>query len=773
MAQDNFERQEESTSRALDKPREYPLGPASYYPSPEDEIHLRDYLQIVLRRKWIVITFLLTVLTTVSIGTFMMKAQYKATTTIKIEMDKMNILSFNDVYQAQMTSEDSFQQTQFKVLKSRNLARRVIRQMKLDASPEFSGQKQEARQAASFLKKPDTLLKDEGIDSSLVDGFIGRVEVTPQKGSSLVNVSFVSYDPAMAANVVNALAKSYIDLSIESKYEATQQAREWLEKQLEAMKAKVEQAEEKLNQYAGKNEIIFLETKVDDKDGKGGGSENLVTKKLGALATELIAATSERIQKEALYNELKAGDAESSSLVMNSPLMQALRKDAAALESDYNQNLKIYKPDYPKMVKLKELIDQINKRMATEAKKIVNSIRKDYEAAVKKESYLKAAFDRQKQEALELNNRAVQYLILKREADTNKELYNGLLQRLKETGISATLNSSNIQVLDKAEVPKGPFKPNRSRNILLALIVGLFGGVGLAFFTEYLDNTIKTPEDVEKRMFMPSLGIVPLYASGPAIAKTGKGLKKIGVGKPETTAVGRHMPVEYISHLDSKSQLSEAYTSIRTFLLFSSAGKPPKVMMITSARREEGKTTTSINTAISLTKSNARAILIDADMRRPRLHKIFKVSNSNGLSSFLSGNAEFSDDLIKHTDVPNLDVITSGPLPPNPAELLSSYRLRDLLDGLYPLYNFIVIDTPPLLGLADAAIASTQTDGVILVVKSGSTPKDAAVQAKKILESVNAKVLGVVLNAIDENNLKYGYYSYYQYYYQNYTSDEK
>ncbi len=767
MAEDNVTTPEENRNRELDKPREYPLGPAAYYPAPEDEIHLRDYLQIILRRKWIVITVLVTVLTTVTIGTFMMKPQYRATTMIKIEMDKVNILSFNDVYQAQMTSEDSFQQTQFKVLKSRNLAKRVIRKMKLDASPEFSGQKREARQAA-FLKKPDAV--DEGIDSSLVDGFIGRVEVTPQPRSSLVNVSFTSYDPDMAANVVNALAKSYIDLNIESKYEATQQAREWLERQLEAMKAKVEQAEEKLNQYAGKNEIIFLETKVDD-DGKG-GSENLVTKKLASLSTELIAATSERIQKEALYNELKAGDAESSSLVMNSPLMQTLRKDAAALESEYNQNLKIYKPDYPKMVKLKELIDQINKRMATEAKKIVNSTRKDFEAAVKKEGYLKAAFDKQKQEALELNNRAVQYLILKREADTNKELYNGLLQRLKETGISATLNSSNIQILDKAEVPKGPFKPNRKRNILLALIVGLFGGVGLAFFTEYIDNTIKTPEDIEKRMFMPSLGIVPLYAAAPA-AKAARDRKKNGPRKAIARPAGRLFPVEYISHLDSKSQLSEAYSSIRTFLLFSSAGKPPKVMMVTSPRREEGKTTTSINTAVSLTKSDAKAVLIDADMRRPRLHKIFKVSNGNGLSSFLSGNIEFDDDLIKHTDIPNLDVITSGPLPPNPAELLSSYRLRELIDVLYPLYSFIIIDTPPLLGLADAAIASTLTDGVILVVKSGSTPRDAAVQAKKVLESVNAKVLGVVLNAINENNLRYGYSSYYQYYYQNYTSDEK
>lgn len=766
MADDrSYSSQEDNKNRALEKIGEHPLVPGSYYPYGEDEVHLRDYLQVILRRKWIVLTFLLTVLTTVTIGTFMMKPQYKSTVTMKIDKENPNILTFKDVYAVERPEEDYYQ-TQFKVLKSRNLAKRVIRQMKLDANPEFSGQKAEIKVAA-FLKKPDSLLREEGIDSSLVDGFLSRVEVVPQQKSRLVNVSFTSYNPELAARVTDAIAKSFIDLNIESKFEATQQAREWLEKQLEDMKIKVEQAEERLNEYAGKNEIIFLETKVDDKSGKGGGTENLVSKKLGALSTEMITATSERFQKEAIYNEVMSGDAETSPIVMNNAMVQGLRNNHAALESEYNQNLKTYKPDYPKMVKLRELMDQAKKRLDTETKRVVSSIRKDYEAAVKRETYLKSAFDRQKQEALDLNNRSVQYQILKREADTNAELYNGLLQRLKETGISASLTSSNIQILDRAEVPKGPFTPRKGRNILFALIIGLFGGIGLAFFAEYLDNTIKTPEDIEKKMYMPALGLVPLYAP-EKIALTSRSKKEM-----PATKQNKHLPVEYISHSDSKSQLSEAYSSIRTFLLFSTAGKPPKVMMVTSARREEGKTTTAINTAISLTKSDARVVILDADMRRPRLHKVFKVSNSLGLSSFLSGNEEFGDTLLKHTDIPNLDVITSGPLPPNPAELLSSFRLRELIDGLYPLYSYIIFDTPPILGLADAAITSTQTDGVVMVVRSGQTPKEAAVQAKKILESVNAKVLGVVLNAIDEPNMKYGYYSYYQYYYQNYTSDEK
>jgi polysaccharide biosynthesis transport protein len=738
---------QENKNRALEKTREYPLAPSAYYGYQEEEVHLRDYLQVILRRRWIVLTFFLSVVTTVTLGTFMMKPQFKSTVSIKIDKENPNILTFKDVYAVERPEEDYYQ-TQYKILKSRNLARRVIRQMKLDINPEFAAPKTGISEAASFLKK-ESFSKEDGIDSHLIDSFLGRIEVAPQQKSRLVNVSFSSYDPQLSAKVTDAIAKSFIDLNIESKFEATQQAREWLEKQLEVMKAKVEQAEEKLNQYASKNEMLFLETGID-KEGRG-KSENIMTSQLSDLSSALTAAASDRMQKEAIYNAIRSGNPESNSLVLGNPLVLSLKKDYTGLESEYNQNLKIYKPDYPKMVKLRELIDQLRKRIDSETGRIVTSARKDYETSLKRESYLKTAFEKQKHEALDLNDRTVQYQILKREADTNKELYSGLLQRLKETGISASLTASNIQVLDRAEVPSGPFKPKKALNILLSLIVGLFGGVGLAFFAEYLDNTIKTPEDVEKKVLMPSLGLVPLY-KGPENQK--------------------HLPVEFISHADTKSQMSEAYTSIRTFLLFSTAGKPPKVMMVTSARREEGKTTTSLNTAISLTKSDARVIIIDADMRRPRMHKVFKVSNTLGLSSFLSGNEEFSESLIKHSKIPGLDIMTSGPLPPNPAELLSSYRLKDMIDALSPLYNFIIFDTPPILGLADAAIVSTRTDGVIMVVRSGETPKEAAQQAKKILENVNAKVLGVVLNAINESNLKYGYYSYYQYYYQNYASTD-
>lgn len=745
MADEDTILQEDGDSRALDKPREFPVAATGrYYAYQEEEIHLRDYLSVVMRRKWIVITFFIAVVATAVIGTYMTRPLYKASTTLKIDKENTNVILFKDSYAFEDVDEQYYE-TQYKMLRSRNLAKRVIRQMRLDKNSEFGGK---AAPTHAGLLKQGKAAMEEGVSSSLVDGFVGRIEVKPEPKSRLVSVGFVSYNPELAASVANAIAKSFIELNVESKFEATQQARAWLENQIEIMKGKLEQAEEKLNQYAAQNQIIFLDRGVD-KDGRDTGGENIVSKRLADLSQDLTTATSDRISKEALYNELKSGDPASSSAVMANPLVQSLIKDLAGFDSEYNQNLTVYKPDYPKMVRLKEHIDRLKKRIDVETKKVVASIRKDYDAAVRREDYLKAAFERQRKETLDLNSRSVQYKILRREADTNQELYNGLLQRMKETGISASITASNIQIIDPAEVPRSPFKPDKRRNILLALMVGLFGGIGLAFLAEYLDNTIKTPEDIEKRIFLPSLGIVPFCDT-----RGGDGA------------------VELLPHSGGEGHLGEAYSSLRTFLLFSSAGKPPKVMMVTSARREEGKTTTSVNTAVSLTKSSAKVLLVDADMRRPRLHKIFNVANTVGLSSFLSGNKEFSGELLKPTRIPNLHVLTAGPLPPNPAELLGSYRLKELIDGLYSLYNFIVIDTTPVLGIADAVVASVQTEGVIMVVRSGKTPREAAQEAKKILESVNAKLLGVVLNAINESHLKYGYYSYYNYYSQNYGSNE-
>ncbi len=736
--------------KALDKLRPYPLTSPEpvYYPpgaTAEEEVHLRDYLNVLLRRKWIVITFLLAIVTTVTIGTFLKKPLYKSTITIKIDKENPNILAFKDVVGVEQAADDYYQ-TQYKVLKSRNLAKRVIRSMQLAANPEFAGNppKAEKKEAGDSLTKRENPLEESNVNTSLIDAFLNKMQVSPLQKSRLVNVSFVSYDPELSAKAANAIGEAFIDLNIESKFEATQQARTWLEKQLDVMKAKLEQAEEKLNAYASKNDIIFLEK--SDATGKSIDGENIITRKLSELSTELTAATSARIGKEALYGEMKSGDPESNSVVMSNSLVLELKKSYASLEAEYSEQLKIYKPDYPKMIKLKEHINQIKKKLDQETKRVVSSVKKDYEVAGNRENQLKAALNIQKKEALDLNQRAIQYQILKRETDTNKELYNGLLQRLKETGVSATLTANNIQILDGSEVPKKPFKPNKTVNIVLSIIAGLFGGVGLAFFMEYLDNTIKTPEDVEKKMYLPQLGLVPYYNTGN----------------------NDKLPVESAAYSDGQSPIAEAYRSIRTFLLLSTGGKPPRVMMVTSPARGEGKTTTAINTAISLTKSDVKVMIIDADMRRPRLHEIFSLDNTGGLSVFLSGNSDFGNGLIKSSDIENLDIITSGPIPPNPAELLGSYRFQDLINSLYSMYNFIFIDTCPVLGMSDPLIISQKTDGVIIVVKSGNTQKEAAREARRLLDGVNAKILGVVLNSIDQSTMRYShYYNYHKYYYSN------
>lgn len=734
----------------IQKAEEFPVSfPINYPFQQEEEIHLREYLRVVLRRKWTVITFFLIVVTTVLIGTFMMKPIYRAAVSIKIDKENPNVLKFKDIYEIERV-EDDYYQTQFKILKSRSLAKRVIRAMKLENNPEFAVVGNPAENSAATVSGNAVQQIDGDISPKVVDGFLASLTVEPQQKSRLVKVSFDSRSPELSAEVANDIAKSYIDYNIESKFDATQQARDWLEKQLQDMKGKVEKAEEALNSYASRNGIIFL-TEGSSNEGKDAKGESIVTRKLNDLSTQLVQATSDRISKEALHREVQQGEAGSISPVLNNPLIQALKKDYATGEAEYSQLSKVYKPDYPKMVRLKEQLSQTASRIEAETGKLVSGIGKDYETALKRENSLKATLEKYKGEALNLNEKMVQYQILKREADTNREMYNGLLQRLKEVGVSASLTASNIQILDRAEIPRAPFKPKKRLNLILAAIVGLFGGVGLAFFVEYLDNTVKSPDDVEKKVTLPSLGIVPDLAK--------KGDRDL-------------LPV--ITFDDKRSPLSEAYRSIGTYIQFSSAGRPPRTILVTSARQGEGKSTTVVNTAITLAHSYGRGVVIDSDLRRPQLHKIFDVDNSQGLSAFLAGHVEFGSSLIRKTKVSALDLIPSGIIPPNPSELLSSYRMRDLINGLFPLYSFIILDSPPILGLSDSLILSTMTDGVLMVARAGETPKEAALQAKKLLQGVNAKILGVVLNGVGASDLKYGSYSYYHsYYYGNGYDDER
>lgn len=760
MARDEDRRDEGSRQQYAIKPYDpKDSSPSTYIRyldyEPEEEVHLRDYLSVILKRKWIVLTFFISVVVTTAILTFMATPLYKSTVVIKIDKESPNVLSFKGIETG--STIDSYE-TQYEILKSRILAEKVIKMLSLDKNSDFMPVKSTLSKITNSLLAPvmnavtavtsvftfgdsaDRSTKEGAMKSQAVQeeippylsgALLSRLEVVPVKKSELVKVSFLSHNPELSLNVANAMAAAYIDYDLQSRVDASKEAREFLEKQIESTKAKVETAEKKLNEYASRNEIIFLDSE----------KLSINNQKLSDMSSALNAITTERTNKEALLRELKGSSGPDNPLILNNLLILQLKGQHASLEAEYFNLSRTYTPDYPRMKNLKSQIDAIQDRIDLEKARLIRSAESDYSAALKKEASLKKTFDLQKKNVLDFQEKAVEYQILKRDVTVNKDLYNSLLQRLNEVGVSAMSRATNIQVVDRAIFPRVPDKPNKAQNILLSIIFGLMGGIGLAFLVQYFDNTVTDAGEIEKTMHVPSMGMIPLQKD------------LISLKRPQL-----------IYDVDARSPMAEVFRSISTFILFSSPSKPPKTILITSAGEKEGKSTISLNIARSLAESLGNGIIIDADLRKPKLHHSFDLDNKIGLSTCLSGNMEFdrsNGKLIRQTPAKGLSVITSGPVPLNPSALLSSARMKELLDALYTMYNFVVIDAPPVMGMSDSIFLSTIVDGTILVVKAGETPRDALAATTKIFRSVNSNLLGVVLNGVKKSDVKYGYYSHY------------
>ena len=734
----------------------YQLPPPGYsYPPPqgEKETHLKDYWEVVWKRRWAVIAPFLIILITTAVAIFPIKPIYRGTVSIQINNNSPQIMDFKEIFYSNVWDMDYYQ-TQCKVLESRTLARRVIQTLKLSEDPEFqpkpltpfqqwksnllkpifglftSSKKNVASEKDPSEKGPSETIKEAG----LINQFLGRLKVEPIRNTRLVKIHFDSNYPELSAKVPNTVAAAYIQQNMESRLITTEQVKEWLTKELEDMKAKVERADETLQAFGSKHDIISLDEK-----------ENIPMQRFTELNEALTKAESERMAKEALYKQTKDKHFETFPSILENKLLMELKQTYIQLEAQYMKLSETFKPEYPEMVRLKNQMQSIQRRMDAEISKIIAGIKNDYEASLHRESLTRQAFEQQKTRVMQMKGQSIQYNILKRESDTNKELYKGLLQRMKEAGIAAGSTASNIQVLDQAETPTGPYKPDKKRALFLAAVVGLFLGIGLAFLFEYLDNTVKSPEEVERLIRLPSFGMVP----------------EVSYERKKRMEKGASYPVELVTHGHPKSILSEAYRNIRTSILLSFSEKPPKKIVVTSPNPGEGKTTTAINTAIALSQTGAQVLIIDGDMRHPRIHKIFIEENGAGLSSFLSGNASL-DSIIKKTEVPNLYYIPSGPIPPNPSELIGSNLFKVMMESLGKRFDHIVLDSPPALGFADSIILSTSVDGVILVVLGGKTPREALQRTKEVLHQVNAKILGVVINRIDIHRSDYGY-SYYRY----------
>ncbi len=712
------------------------------FTQPEDA-HLRDYLGVIMRRRWAVILFFISVVVTVTISSYVMKPLYKATAVIRIDNENPNVYTFKDVQAA--APDDEYYETQYKMLKSRALARMTIDRMALYNNPAFNPSHGGSSLFAAIrgsiaglmpfmqAKDDDARQKDAGRPSDneyrgLIDRFVGMLDIMPVKRSQLVDVSFVSPSPELARQAANALAHTYIDFNIDRRLDASRQAKVVLEKQLGILRGKVEGSEAALNDYAQKNQMLI----VDNKDDK----QNILVQGLSEISGAMNTSTANRIKAEALEDELRrSGD--DNPVVLNNPLIQGLKKDFNSLESEYYNLLRIYKPDFPKMQRIKSQMDAIARRIARERKNIVRSVDAQYKTDLTREKYLGMEFERQKNGILDYQRKNTQYEILKRDVDANREIYNSLLQRLKEVSVSATKTTSSIQVLDDAELPETPYKPNKPMNILLGIVFGLAGGVGLAFFMEYFDNTFKNTHEIEKSTRLPALGMIPMQKLTDSIKRP------------------------LIAHSRSRSPVAEAFRSIGTFILLSSSSKPPKTILVTSPGEKEGKTTICINTAMALAETMGNGIIIDADLRKPRLHHSFEIENTVGLSTFLSGNIEFEEGLIRKTTINGLSIITSGPIAPNPSELIVSRRMKDLLEALYTIYDFVIIDSAPIMGMPDSVYLSSIVDGSVVVVKAGHTTRQILAETKKIYRSINAKILGVVLNGMKESDLRYNYHSNY------------
>ncbi|MBC7348722.1 MAG: polysaccharide biosynthesis tyrosine autokinase [Candidatus Aminicenantes bacterium] len=716
------------------------------------EIDLRKYIDIFYRRRWTVISLILIAAALSLIISFVTRPVYKARGTVMIEKEP-NILSFEDIFQIETFRDDYFQ-TQYKLLQSRSLAERTIERLKLWEKKEFSGGK---NVTGDDLKNPVFRQK-------LVDKFLGRLEVKPIRMTRLVEVAFKAHDPVLASDCVNALFDSFVDMNIEARYETTEQATEFLSEQIAELKKEISQKEQELQNYGQEKDIVILSDK-----------ETTMLDKISELNKALTEAQIERVRKESYYNGIKNASPDFIPEAMNNPLIQRLREEYLKLSREYAKMQEKFQPEYPEMQRLKAELDTARELLKNETQRLIRAAYADYQSALKKEASLKELFEQQKEEAFRLNSNAILYNSLKIELENKKNLLESLLKRQSETGVSARLKglrTSNIRIVDRADIPLHPDSPRKFRNLLLALFLGLFGGLGLALGMEYLDNTIKSAEDVERYSGWPTLGIVPIFDQDATLnghyyayrsAENEDGQKK----KKEETAETETEPrsIELISHFAPDSTFAESYRSLRTALLLSGPLSSLKSLIITSPLPNEGKSVTISNLAVSLAQMEKKVLLMDADLRRPKQHRIFNLKNHDGLSNYLTMGLELKK-LVKTTMVPSLYFINSGPIPPNPAELLGSERMKELLGRLKGSFDFILIDTPPVLSVTDSQVLGKMVDGLILVVQADRTPREALRQTREIIDLLQLKTYGVVINALNLDNRSYYHRHYYRHYYK-------
>ncbi len=727
---------------------------------PEQSELLKWYLHILNKRKWLVLASVLTLVAGAAVQTYTTTPMYTSTAQVQIDVEAPNVLPYQDIAQVQPLYYDteSYSRTQHRILGSKALASRVVTKLKLDQDKSFNASTSPGvlRELAPKMtnlvfglipgqrrRTSAPAVKDEGrslSDDNLAYRLLGGLSVEPDRGSRIVDVSYSSHDPALSQRIVNCLAQEYIELNFETRYKAAMMATEFLDKELEQLKIRVERSDEALLSYAREHGIV----------GEASEKENIVLQKLASLNEELTKVQADLITKAVQFEATRGASVQNFPENLKTTPITEIETRLSRSNQELASLMARYGQDWPEVAQKQREIFELDDQLVVQKQKALVKVRSDYELAQNHYRTISMALEDQKQLANKLNQDSIQFNILKREVDSNKQLYEGLLQRLKEASVSAGLRSSNIHIVQQGDYPQGASGPRHARNVFLGLLIGLVLGIGFALAIDYFDNTVKTPDEVERYVALPSLGIIPAIDD---LKGRKRKLLPSGNGPEEALVSPYVMP---------GAAVWEAYRSLRTSILLSHSGNPPRKILVTSALPGEGKTTTAINTAIVLSQTGARTLLIDLDMRKPEIGRKFGLNGHQGMSIFLSGNSDLSSQIVE-SPYANLFLIPAGPQPPNPAELVGSARWHKALGLLSEYFEYVVIDSPPILSVADPVILSTKVDGVVLVVLAAKTAREAVKKAKASLQNVGATILGAMINNVDLHNASYSYY--YRHYY--------
>jgi capsular exopolysaccharide synthesis family protein len=722
-----FDQSPEETKNIILQRHGVPEMPSAMILGREDQISLMQFWRVLQKRRWLVLGTLTFVVMAVTAVSFFLPKRYDASARVLIDLDGPDNFGLEQVMMPIGLDLNTKLETQIRIAQSDTIAGLVIRQLGLHHNREFAGKLIEPAAVDFDDVTPQHRVK-------LVNSFHKALSVQLVPKTQIIEVHFRSGDPNLAAEVANAVTASYIEHNFQTKYKATLQTSDWLTKQLDDLKKHAEESQEALIAFQRQTGILGTDE-----------THNIITDKLGELNKQLSAAEGDRILKEARYRIAMTENPELIASVAPESVLSALYKQRAEIRAQYARSVAKYGVAYPRVIELQSQLNELDSSIRLEVVKVGEAVHAEYQAARTSEEMLGASFATQKQEAYKLNESAIQYAIMRRDVESSRDLYEGLLKKLKEAGILAGLKSSNINIVDQASVPIEPVEPKIPMNIALACMGGLLFGVALAFVVENVDTSIRGPEDVEGYCSLPSLGVIP------NIPLTGK-TARIEVGR------GPKQLILPITMSQRNSGGAEAFRALRTSLMLSSPGAPPQVILITSALMQEGKSFTALNLAVVLAQTGQDVVLVDSDMRRPAVHKYLGVSMNGGLSACLAGTAQPDDVVVDIKEIPQLHVITAGHMPPYPSEMLASEAMPQLMNHLRKRFRYIVVDTPPLLAVTDAAVCARLADVVVLIARSEKTGRQSLVRARDLLRKVRANIAGVVVNDLAFNSVEYREY---------------